>query len=253
MQTTRQIERFWIAQDYNRLARELLTARFECSHRLKAELSRTVPTAALALIRLDELNQGTHPLTQKLIHSILSAQEPDGGWGEPLVTALCLRALLCSQGIGVAIDRGMTYLAELQKTEGVWPSIPIRRTAEDPFVSAFILFQLADQPAFRRAVRFDDAVAWFLLNEPKLDADALRLWKRASLRARLAPPPPASPTARPSAPQNAFFQTKPTPPTINKGDPAKRSPSPNFTWKEEAFTSPDRACPNRSATIPSNR
>ena len=202
MQTTRQIERFWSAKQYGRLARELLTARMEFSHRLVLEFSRNIPAAALALIRLDEFNQSAHPLSQKLIHSILSAQEADGGWGEPLVTALCLRALLCGQGQGVAIDRGMTYLADLQKPQGPWPSVPIRRTTEDPFVSAFILFQLADHPAFRSAVQFDAAIAWFLRNEPNLDQDTRRLWRRASLRCRLGLPTGATPR---------ILQNQPTP------------------------------------------
>jgi hypothetical protein len=209
MQTARQIERFWSAKQYDRLARELLAARVEASHRLTDELSRNVPAAALALIRLDELNQSHHPLTQKLIHCILSAQESDGGWGDPLVTALCLRALLCSRGQGIAIERGLTYLADLQKTappaaEGAWPSVPIRRTAEDAFVSAFILFQLADNPAFRAAVRFDAAVNWFVQNEPKLDEDTRRLWRRASLRCRL-----GAPATPPSAKTAQFLQNEP--------------------------------------------
>jgi hypothetical protein len=185
MQTARQIERFWNAKQYDRLAKELLAARLEASHRLITELSQNVPAAALALIRMDELNQSHHPLTQKLIHCLLAAQESDGGWGEPLVTALCLRALLCSRGQGVAIQRGMTYLAAMQKAEGAWPLVPIRRTTEDAFVSAFILFQLAGDPSFRAAVRFDDAVQWFVQNEPNLDEDTRRLWQRASLRCRL--------------------------------------------------------------------
>jgi len=194
MQTARQIERFWNTRQYDRLARELLAARPESSHRLASELSRNVPAAALALIRLDELNQSHHPLTQKLIHCILATQENDGGWGEPLVTALCIRALLCSRGEGISIERGLGYLADLQKVEGPWPSVPIRRMAEDAFVSAFILFQLADDPSFRQAVRFDQAVAWFLQNEPKLDDDTRPLWRRAALRCRLAPVPSPSKT-----------------------------------------------------------
>jgi hypothetical protein len=52
----------------------------------------------------------------------------------------------------------------------------------DPYVSAFILLQLGDHPAFRQAVRFFDALNWFEANEATLDADARRLWDRASLR-----------------------------------------------------------------------
>jgi hypothetical protein len=143
----------------------------------------------MALIRLDELNQGFHPLTQKLIRTLLAAQEGDGGWGDLVVSALCLRALMCNRGQGDAIDRGIAYLANLQKDQGPWPAYPIRRTTEDAFVTAFILFQLADQQAFRSAVRFDDAVAWLTQNEANFDPDAQRLWHRASLRCRLRPTP----------------------------------------------------------------
>src|SRR4051794_9974260 len=112
MQTIRQIERYWSARQHDRLARELLAARPEFSHRLVAELSHSVPTAALALIRLDELNQARHPLNQTLIRHIIAAQEGDGGWGDPLITALCLRALTCNRGQGPSVDRGIAYLAE---------------------------------------------------------------------------------------------------------------------------------------------
>lgn len=208
MQTARQIERFWNGRQFDRLARELLAARLEASDRLASELSRNVPAAALALIRLDELNQSRHPLTQKLIHCILAAQESDGGWGEPLVTALCLRALLCSRGQGVSIERGMTYLADMQKAEGAWPLVPIRRTTEDAFVSAFILFQLAGDPSFRAAVRFDAAVEWFMQNEPKLDEDTRKLWQRVSLRCRLGTS--GTVAARSTATNQRYMQNEPT-------------------------------------------
>jgi hypothetical protein len=189
MQTTRQIERYWTSRQYDRLARELLAARPENSPRLLAELARAVPAAALAIIRLDELNQPNHSLNGKLIRTVIAAQEGDGGWGDPLVTALCLRALMCNRGCGPSIDRGIAYLANLQKDEGAWPAAPIRRMTEDAFVTAFILFNLAEHDAFRAAVRFDDAVDWLTRHEPALDADTRRLSHRATLRARLRPTP----------------------------------------------------------------
>lgn len=182
MQTTRQLERFWNGRQYDRLARELLAGRVESSHRLVAELSRDLPAAALALVRMDELNQSHHPLAQKLIHLILSQQESDGGWGDPLIAALCIRALMTSRGQGLSIERGLTWLADLQKPEGPWPAVAIRRTAEDAFVTAFILFQLADQAAFRAVARLDDAINWFLAHQSSLDEDARRLWNRVALR-----------------------------------------------------------------------
>ena len=191
MQTTRQIERHWNARQYDRLARELLSGRPENCPRLLAELSRAVPAAALAVIRLDELNQANHSLNGKLIRTIIAAQEGDGGWGDPLVSALCLRALMCNRGLGVCVTRGIAYLANLQKGEGAWPAAPIRRMSEDGFVTAFILFHLADQDAFRAAVRFEDAVAWLTRHEAASDPDTRRLSHRATLRARLRPTAPA--------------------------------------------------------------
>jgi hypothetical protein len=187
MQTTRQIERTWLARQYDRLVRDILGPRGEYSPRLVVELSNSVAAAALVVIRLDELNQGAHPLNGTMIRHIIAAQEGDGGWGDPLVSALCLRALACARGQGVCLDRAIAYLADLQKEQGVWPNVPIRRATEDAFTSAFILFHLADLPAFRAAVRLDDAVAWFDRHQPDLDDDTRRLWHRASLRCRLRP------------------------------------------------------------------
>jgi len=197
MQTVRQIDRLWNARQYDRLARELLAARPEFSLRLVGELSQSVPVAALGLIRLDALTQGAHPLNEKLIRTILAAQEADGGWGDPVVSALCLRALMCSRGQGVAVHRGLAYIANLQKSGGAWPALPIRRAAEDAYVSAFILFHLADQELFRATVRLDDAVNWLAQNEPTLDPESRRLWYRASLRCRLTRSDVRPATARP--------------------------------------------------------
>jgi hypothetical protein len=185
VQTIRQIERFWTGRQYDRLARELLAARMEFSDRLVVELARPVPAAALALIRLDELNQGYHPLNEKCIRTIIAAQEGDGGWGEPIVSALCVRALMCNRGRGVVVERGIAHLAALQKPEGCWPAVAVRRTTGDAFVTAFILFQLADQADFRAAVRIEDAAHWLAQNESQLGGDARRLWRPASLRCRV--------------------------------------------------------------------
>jgi len=186
MQTVRQIERYWNARQYDRLTRSLLAARPEASERLAIELGHAIPAAALSLIRMDELMQAHHPLSPKLIRALLASQESDGGWGDPLTTAVCLRALLLGSGQGIAVERGVAYLAALQQTSGIWPSVGVRRTAEDPFVSAFILFQLADQPVFQSVVRMDAAADWFDRHPSSLNADTLRLWHRASLRCRIA-------------------------------------------------------------------
>src|SRR5215213_5041114 len=152
MTTVRQIERCWNAKEYRKLFRELVSARPEAMLRLEVEV-RAPLAAAIAVIRLEELTQAHVPLCGKLIRAILATQEADGGWGEPVTTALCLRALLCSRGDGSAVDRGMEYLGNLQKEEGIWPAQPLRRMPADPHASAFVLGQLADSPAFRRVVR----------------------------------------------------------------------------------------------------
>ena len=186
MVTVRQIERLWNVKSYRRLAVELLSARTEGSYRLESELGTSLGAAALAVIRLDELEQSHHPLNRKLLNVILLAQEADGGWGDPLRTALCLRALLCSRGEGHAVERGMRYLATMQKAEGVWPKEPIRRMPADGLVSAFVMFELASATRFREVVRIDAAVEWFAANEAALEPDARRLWEVASLRYRTA-------------------------------------------------------------------
>ena len=187
MITVRQIEREWENKSYARLFAGLLAARPEAALRLGLDSSRPVPVAALAIIRLDELSQSNVKLYSKLLKTLLAAQEADGGWGDLLTTALCLRALLCGNGNGVAIQRGLGYLASLQKTEGIWPQVPIRRMPADPYLSALILYQLGEHPAFRNAVRLSDAANWFALHENSLDDDARSLWSRVRLRCRLHP------------------------------------------------------------------
>lgn len=185
MTTVRQIERLWNARQYTRLFRDLIATRPERGFRLEMELDKPVPTAALALIRLEELTQSHVPLYSQLLRTVLSAQESDGGWGDPMATALCLRALMAGEGQGLAIEQGLMYLGALQKTEGIWPNVPMRRMPADPYISAFILYQLGDAPRFRSAVRFFDALNWFETHEHALDTETRQLWDRAALRCRI--------------------------------------------------------------------
>jgi hypothetical protein len=185
MQTVRHIERLWTNRKYEQLFRELIADRPESSFRLEIELATCTPAAAMAMIRLDELNQSHVPLYQKLVRSLVATQDADGGWGDPMATALCLRALMAGKGAGLAIERGLFYLATLQKPEGIWPRVPFRRMPAEPYVSAFVLYQLAEDDRFRAAVRFLDAVNWFESHESSLDVETRRLWDRASLRCQM--------------------------------------------------------------------
>jgi hypothetical protein len=191
MFTIRQIERLWKSKQYRRLAVELLQGRPEASYRLEAEFGRSIPVAALALVRMDELAQSHHPLYRALLNVLIVGQEADGGWGDVMTTALCVRALTCGDGQGVAVERGLAYLAQLQKSEGIWPKVPIRRMSGDAFVSAFVLFELGETESFRRTSRISDAVDWFTRNLATLDPDTRRLWDRAAAKCRTRRPRPA--------------------------------------------------------------
>ena len=151
---------------------------------LSFDESWALPCAAMAVIRMDELTQSETPLCRQLIDVILHAQQADGGWGGLACSALCVRALLCSIGGGVALERGIGFIASLQQVEGIWPCVPIRRMPEDAFGSAFILFELGDQPAFRSAVDINAALKWFDRFAANMAEGAVNLWAKASMRCR---------------------------------------------------------------------
>ena len=193
MMTIRQIERQWEAKEYERLFANVVSTRPEAGLKLGIDATRPVSAAAMAIIRLDELDQSHVRLYSKLVRALLAAKEADGGWGDVITTSMCVRALLCGDGKGMAIERGLTYLSELQKAEGIWPNVPIRRMPADPYISALVLYQLGTQPRFRQAVRLADAVHWFSANEGSLDNETRDLWRRARLRCRF-PKPTAAPS-----------------------------------------------------------
>jgi len=184
MTTVRQIERCWTSKSYAKLFLELIAARPEGLYRLEPGAARAPLAAAMAVIRLDELTQSHVPLCSRLVRAILTAQEADGDWGDPATTALCVRALQCGRGDGMAVQRGLTYLANLQKSEGIWPNLPLRRMPADPHASAFILLQLGDDSGFRQAVRLAEAVQWFQAHGDELDEETRQLWDRARVRCR---------------------------------------------------------------------
>ncbi len=102
-----------------------------------------------------------------------------------LLSALCLRALAAGGGNGgAAIGNALNYLANLQRPEGYWPAIPLRRLPSDPYVSAQVLYFLADEDRFRSAVRFDQAVQRLDADRASLDPGTRRLWDRVALRCR---------------------------------------------------------------------
>ena len=190
MTTVKQIERFWLAGENAALVAHLCADRPEFAF-VASDRSRVV-AAALAVIRIDEFGQSLHPLSARLIRVLLASQQPDGGWGDVLPTALALRALACCRGEGLAIERGMAWLAELQKAEGSWPAGPPRRLPADASVTAFILMHLGQDARLQTAARVSDGVKWLEANLEQLNPAGVRLAQRALLRCRsvrqMAPP-----------------------------------------------------------------
>ena len=182
MLTVRYIEKLWEGRKYGRLLNELIEPRVEAL--AAGELTETpaAAAAAMALVRLDEMLQPHAPICAKMIRTLLALQDSDGVWGDAATTALCVRALSLQNGQGLAIDRGIEYLAALQQPTGIWPKIPIRRMPEDALVSAFVMLQLVDNPRFQETVRFDAAVQWFGGRRGFLDENARVIWDHARLR-----------------------------------------------------------------------
>jgi hypothetical protein len=145
-------------------------------------VTQAAPAAALAIIRLDELTLSRAPIYADLVRALIRDQDNTGGWGDPAITALCLRALLCGNGQGESIARGLHYLAELQKPEGIWPGVPVRRMPLDPLVSAYVLYELGDRAEFRQAIRFEEAANWFTGKCASLDSASYRIWQFAERR-----------------------------------------------------------------------
>jgi hypothetical protein len=190
MITVRHIERLFSHHQHPRLWRELIAGRPEATLGLDRELARVVPIAALGMIRLDELSQSHTSMYRRLLNVVLSAQHPDGGWGDVLGTALALRALMGgpnSSGRGRAIDRGLAKLASLQDQRGLWPRDAGAAMTADPLGSAFVLMQLGDRAVFRQATRFAPAVEWFNTHAGRLDEPVRQLWKHAAVRCRMTP------------------------------------------------------------------
>ena len=185
MITVKQIERTWNAKQHERLYRDLIAFRPEATLKIEFESGWAAPAAAMAMIRMDELCQGHTPLFGKLLRTLIATQQSDGGWGDVTTTALCLRALLCGEGHGLAVEHGLAFLANLQKPNGLWPQLPHRRLPEDANASAAVLFYLGGCPAFQSSVRLEGAIGWFEENESFLDFPARELWSRASPRCRI--------------------------------------------------------------------
>src|SRR5262249_10281530 len=80
MLTVRHIEKLWDARKYQQILCELISPRVEMAAGEELNQTPDAAAAALALIRLDELHQAHASLCSRLIRSLVSLQEADGGW-----------------------------------------------------------------------------------------------------------------------------------------------------------------------------
>jgi hypothetical protein len=100
----------------------------------------------------------------ELMHSLLEAQNPDGGWPyyrgalswtEP--TAYALLAMTTASGTESAMERGLAWLRAAQRADGAW--LPQRAVAESTWVTAVATLL---GPAKLGANSYWRGIAWLL-------------------------------------------------------------------------------------------
>lgn len=182
MITLRQLERWWNAGQWAAAVRELSAGRADVPGDLVHDLASPHAAAAMILIRLDELHQPFVPLASRLRRFLVAQQQADGGWDNAATTALCLRALREGDGGGLVIQRATRYLADLQRADGLWPRMPLRRLPGDALTTAFIVAHLAAALG-EGAIHWNDASIALERHEADMDAATRRLARVAAQRA----------------------------------------------------------------------
>lgn len=187
MTTVRQIGGLWQEGQTGKLMAQLAQYRGDLPDWLAADLAgNPTAVAAVALIRLAELDQTHTPAAANLTRKLLADQLPDGGFGDTLVTALAVRALrlLIAPAAKSAAGRGLAHLTALQQDDGSFPREPLRRMPACPTTTAFVLVQLGADPVAAAQLRVEAALS--TLNHRKTDARQSQLAKLALLRTRSA-------------------------------------------------------------------
>lgn len=144
MMTIKQAERFWGLQAHERLIDELCQGRAEAVGGIRQLIHGPEAAAALCVIRMNELLQAHQPFVTKMLRFLIASQQADGGFGDPVTTALAMRALATDRGAGPALEATIRYLDVLQRDDGQWAREPLRRMPGDPAVTAFVLLQLVE-------------------------------------------------------------------------------------------------------------
>lgn len=185
MLTAHVIDRLIFAADTHRLVQSLADNGMVCPLPLRARLSHPAAAHGLALRRLAQLTYGPTPTSRRLVADLLDRQQPDGSFPgssdrDPLATAAvaaAFDALLADHPLddpAVLVnprDRALAALAAMQQPDGTFAG-PDDRTEQDrQLTSAFVLFLLGHDDAFRAAVRLADLLSYFDEHAGRLDPE----------------------------------------------------------------------------------
>lgn len=159
MTTVRQIDGMWTDGQGKKLFAELSKFRPDVPEFLGAELgTHPIATAALSMLRLQELSQTRTQLYRALLARVLVTQEADGGWGDTLATVLAARALLSdSEGRSAGVKAAI-LLGNLQNEDGTFPRTTNRRLPGDTLTTAFVLAHLSRISEAANRIRLEAAI-----------------------------------------------------------------------------------------------
>jgi len=176
MLTHRHIERLWNQEDHRKLFAALAVGRAEFPADVVAELAgRPLSTAALAVIRLAELNQTRCAVFPRLVNFLLASRDIDHIWGDVMTSAMVIRALRVVVSSGPVVDESCRALAALQKDDGSFPDQAVRRMTGDPLTTALVIALLGDDRTFADAISIDAALKWLARSAPSTLRNLVRV------------------------------------------------------------------------------
>lgn len=147
---------------------------------------------ALALHRLVELTYGPTSLSREITSRLLEEQDASGSFGEEVATTAAAVSALGRvaaehasldaserQRIVAAREHALAFLAASQADDGLFTTNDDRTQQDRALTAAFVLACLAENDAFRTAVRFADLMNWFESHQNELEPATDRLWQLA--------------------------------------------------------------------------
>lgn len=182
MTSVRQIDGLWSEGRTRQLVTELTRFRpdFPASM-IDSVSSSPVVAAALAMVRLQELDQTLLASYEGLKRKLLASQAADGSFGSIPITVLACRALLAEPTGAEALRKGLEYLGLIQREDGGFPVDELRRLPSDLLATALCIYHLSRDDRAKRALRFEAAGRW--LADHRMDASPLdRAFVQVTLR-----------------------------------------------------------------------